>query len=116
MLQASSAKYFKNASHLATEMVTNVRTVTSLNLQPYFDRKFKEALGDTSAVGWKKGSIGGVSFGISQFFMLGAYGLCFYVGGLLIENGDTNFDDMVRVFFASESLCRVAAVAPFTSS
>ena len=96
------SKGFVDATHTATESLNNIRTVTAFNLQPYFRRHMSGSLAMASSSGVKKGMFGGFGLGIGQGLLLCGYSLAFYVGGLLIENGDLTFDEMTKVFFASE--------------
>lgn len=48
----------------------------------------------------KRGAhIGGVGFGFSNFVMFNIYALAFYYGGVLIESGDIEIDDLFISFF-----------------
>ena len=101
-LHNKDSKGFVDATHTALESLNNIRTVTAFNLQVYFRRHMGTALADTAHTGVKKGMFGGFGMGFSQLVLMAAYSLAFYVGGLLIESDELTFDEMTKVFFASE--------------
>ena len=101
-MKVKGNKAFRNASHLANDAANNIRTVSAYNLQNYFVTEFSRALHTPKKELWKSGGSAGLGFGISQFFMLSAYALAFYVGGKFLEDGIVDFEELNRVFFASE--------------
>ncbi|XP_035825125.1 ATP-dependent translocase ABCB1 [Aplysia californica] len=95
--QAGNAVMARTTSH-AMQAVGNIRTVTSLTKEPYFLKKFEEALHDDMSASAKNLLISGLTYGFSQSTYYYCFVVCFYYGGHLLVNDDIEFYDMIKVY------------------
>ncbi|KAJ9437003.1 Multidrug resistance protein 1 [Diplonema papillatum] len=79
---------------LASEAITNIKTVISFNGQPTMLEMFSQA-GDAQVRAKIKRALGqGIAYGVSQFFMFAVFGVAFWYGGSLISDGEADFKDV----------------------
>eukprot|EP01138_Halocafeteria_seosinensis_P015627 gb/GECG01015948.1/.p1 GENE.gb/GECG01015948.1/~~gb/GECG01015948.1/.p1 ORF type:complete len:683 (+),score=79.61 gb/GECG01015948.1/:1-2049(+) len=88
------------ATQVAQESLSTIRTVQSLGVQNEFFQRFMSNLEGPFRTGLKTAHVTGVGAGVSQFLTFGSYAAVFFIGGALIDAGYTNFRDMLRVVFA----------------
>ncbi|KAH9577598.1 ABC transporter type 1 [Trypanosoma melophagium] len=80
---------------LVTEALSNVRTVTSFNLKDGRIALYLDIVNDTVPKEMRLSALIGVIVGISQFVFYGAFALCFWYGGKLINAGEATFERVV---------------------
>ncbi|ORC93508.1 putative p-glycoprotein [Trypanosoma theileri] len=80
---------------LVTEALSNVRTVTSFNLKDGRIALYLDIVNHTVPKETKLSALIGLAVGISQFVFYGAFALCFWYGGKLIEAGEATFEKVV---------------------
>ncbi|KAJ9442023.1 hypothetical protein DIPPA_00572 [Diplonema papillatum] len=83
-----------NTARVASEAITNIKTVISFNGQPVMLEVFSQA-GDAQIRVKIKRALGqGIAYGVSQFFMFAVFGVAFWYGGKLITEGEADFKDI----------------------
>ncbi|KAJ3116674.1 ATP-binding cassette, sub-B (MDR TAP), member 4, partial [Physocladia obscura] len=109
-------KSFEEATFIANEAIFNIRTVVSLGLEDFFLRNYTKELDTAFKVSYRSCFI--ASFGpafaqCSQFFN---YAVSYYVGGILVKNGEITFQSMniviQSVFFMALAIGQVGALTP----
>ncbi|KAI4968971.1 hypothetical protein ZWY2020_046301 [Hordeum vulgare] len=91
---------YEDASQVATDAVSSIRTVASFCCEKRITRIYDHKCEASLNQGVKTGIVGGIGFGFSYLTLYLTYGLCFYVGGQFVRQGKTNFGDVFKVFFA----------------
>ncbi|KAE8791088.1 ABC transporter B family member 4-like [Hordeum vulgare] len=90
----------EDASQVATDAVSSIRTVASFCSEKRITRIYEQKCEASKIQGFKTGIAGGIGFGFSFLMLYLTYGLCFYVGGQFVRHGKSNFGDVFEVFFA----------------
>ncbi|KAH3745928.1 multidrug resistance protein 1 [Pelomyxa schiedti] len=91
---------YSEAGAVAQEVLSCMRTVTSLGSQKREERRYEKYLISTWKMGKRKGIVAGLSFGFFLFIMLSTYALGFWYGSTLVNKGITTPGDVMTVFFA----------------
>ncbi|XVF38984.1 hypothetical protein REPUB_Repub20aG0149800 [Reevesia pubescens] len=97
---ANAKKMYEEASQVANEAVSSIRTVASFCAEKKVVQQYEQKCQGPVKAGIRHGLISGIGFGISSFFMYFVYAISFYVGALLVHHGKTTFHEVFRVFFA----------------
>uniref|UniRef100_K3WTE2 Uncharacterized protein n=1 Tax=Globisporangium ultimum (strain ATCC 200006 / CBS 805.95 / DAOM BR144) TaxID=431595 RepID=K3WTE2_GLOUD len=84
----------------ASEALSNIRTVVSLNLEKSISAKFSELLEAPLKQGRREAQINGLALGFSSFIVFATYALVFWYGGVLVDRGDINFKELMRTLMA----------------
>ncbi|KAG8055753.1 hypothetical protein GUJ93_ZPchr0001g32161 [Zizania palustris] len=91
---------YEDASHVATDAVSSIRTVASFcsekRVMTIYDSKCEASKNQ----GIRTGMVGGLGFGFSCLMLYFTYGLCFYVGAQFVRHNKSTFGDVFKVFFA----------------
>ncbi|XP_057415708.1 ABC transporter B family member 11-like [Lotus japonicus] len=95
-----SKKLYEEASQVANDAVGSIRTVASFCAEEKVMELYQERCEGPIKTGIRRGIVSGVSFGISFFVLYAVYACSFYAGARLVEDGQTTFSDVFRVFFA----------------
>eukprot|EP01112_Ceratiomyxa_fruticulosa_P011035 TRINITY_DN2961_c0_g3_i1.p1 TRINITY_DN2961_c0_g3~~TRINITY_DN2961_c0_g3_i1.p1 ORF type:complete len:537 (+),score=116.78 TRINITY_DN2961_c0_g3_i1:186-1613(+) len=82
----SGKSAYEQAGKVATEAISNIRTVAAFSLEELELRKYSERMETPMKLGIRKGHVSGFFFGLSQFFMFGAQAISFWFGGYLIQH------------------------------
>uniref|UniRef100_A0A8R7P8S3 ABC transporter B family member 4 n=3 Tax=Triticum urartu TaxID=4572 RepID=A0A8R7P8S3_TRIUA len=90
----------EDASQVATDAVSSIRTVASFCSEKRITRIYEQKCEASKNQGFKTGIVGGIGFGFSFLMLYLTYSLCFYVGGQFVRHGKSNFGDVFEVFFA----------------
>ncbi|XP_044454474.1 ABC transporter B family member 9-like [Triticum aestivum] len=90
----------EDASQVATDAVSSIRTVASFCSEKRITRIYEQKCEASKNQGFKTGIAGGIGFGFSFLMLYLTYALCFYVGGQFVRHGKSNFGDVFEVFFA----------------
>ncbi|KAJ0391962.1 hypothetical protein P43SY_002480 [Pythium insidiosum] len=85
---------------LASERLSNIRTVVALGLETSSSDEFEKLLEEPLSKGHKEAQINAVSLGFSSFIMLSVYALAFWYGGHLVNDKRATFDEVIRSLMA----------------
>ncbi|KAJ7532162.1 hypothetical protein O6H91_14G074500 [Diphasiastrum complanatum] len=98
---AADAKVtYEEASHVASDAVSSIRTVASFCVEEKVLALYAEKCKISSKSGIRQGMISGSGFAISNFVIFACTALSFWYGGHLVEQHKTNFNKVFQVFFA----------------
>ncbi|KAG6551372.1 hypothetical protein Mapa_007018 [Marchantia paleacea] len=92
------AKAYSSATQVAGEAVANIRTVAAFNAEVKVRALFDQELVGPNTRSFYRGQVAGFGFGISQLFMFGSYGLGLWYSGRLVQRGEAQFGDVMKVF------------------
>eukprot|EP01101_Sappina_pedata_P007178 TRINITY_DN374_c0_g1_i1.p1 TRINITY_DN374_c0_g1~~TRINITY_DN374_c0_g1_i1.p1 ORF type:complete len:1278 (+),score=466.09 TRINITY_DN374_c0_g1_i1:299-3835(+) len=109
-------KGFETAGKVASESISNIRTVASLNLEERFLRDFRFRIQEPYVSGIKRAQLTGLGYGSSQLFMFMSNAIGFYYGAYLVFNKEIDFEQMMRTFtaiiFTAMSVGQGSSMAP----
>ncbi|CAD6230191.1 unnamed protein product [Miscanthus lutarioriparius] len=91
---------YEDASQVATDAVSSIRTVASFCAEKRVVTTYNEKCEALRKQGIRSGIVGGLGYGFSFLILYFTCGLCFYVGAQFVRQGKTTFPDVFRVFFA----------------
>ncbi|KAI3946857.1 hypothetical protein MKW98_003420 [Papaver atlanticum] len=86
--------------HFANDAVGSIRTVASFCAEEKVMKLYESKCEGPERAGIRQGVISGLGFGVSFFLLFCVYAASFYIGGRLVEDGQTTFPKVFRVFFA----------------
>ncbi|XP_077220029.1 ATP binding cassette subfamily B1 [Tasmannia lanceolata] len=86
------------ATQLASEAVSNVRTVTAFNSEAKIVGLFTDNLQMPLRRCFWKGQIAGSGYGIAQFLLYASYALGLWYASWLVKHGISDFSKTIRVF------------------
>mmetsp|Transcript_5167 Transcript_5167/g.16491 ORF Transcript_5167/g.16491 Transcript_5167/m.16491 type:complete len:297 (+) Transcript_5167:2662-3552(+) len=101
-IQGSSAEALQALSesgHVATESMTNIRTVACLNLQEAMLDRFRRSLDRPHAADLRKSRMGPVGLSVSNLLMFAMQALSFWAGAQFMGKGWMSFQDLLQCFF-----------------
>ncbi len=99
-LQSKEQKNYAEASGIAEETISSMRTVAAFCKQPYHLQKYADKLTITKLTGIRKSVLFGCSLGSVFIVMFGSYALAFWYGPKLIANGELDVQGMMTAFFS----------------
>ncbi|MCO5550954.1 hypothetical protein L7F22_004449 [Adiantum nelumboides] len=97
---ADAKVMYEDASQVASDAVGSIRTVASFCAEDKVMILYHDKCRSPLAKGVRQGFMSGSIFGFANFVMFAAYSLCFWFGAKLVKNGQTNFEDVFKAFFA----------------
>ncbi|KAI9181852.1 hypothetical protein LWI28_019303 [Acer negundo] len=97
---ADAKMMYEEASQVANDAVGSIRTVASFCAEEKVMDLYQKKCEGPMKTGIRQGLISGAGFGLSFFLLFTVYATCFYIGAILIKDGQTTFSDVFRVFFA----------------
>lgn len=110
---------YGKASSIAAGAVSNIRTITTFSAQEQIVRSFDEALDEPKKKSVKRSQILGLTLGLFQGAMYGAYTLTLWFGAYLVKQGKTDFGEVYKIFLilvlSSFSVGQLAGLAPDTT-
>jgi ATP-binding cassette subfamily B (MDR/TAP) protein 1 len=101
---------------VASEAVSNHRTITAFSLQNKMLQSFMNAQNATKQGARTRALIGGLGLGSAQFCMLATWAFYFWYGARLINQGKISFPGMFKAFFVLVSTGRMIADAGSATS
>lgn len=81
---------------MATEAISNIRTVASLRQEPYIYERYCTEVQKLEKVVIKKMSLRGLINSIGQSIPFFGYALALYYGGLMVANEGVHFKDIIK--------------------
>ncbi|KAL6626331.1 hypothetical protein ACP70R_030057 [Stipagrostis hirtigluma subsp. patula] len=97
---ADAKMMYEEASQVANDAVSNIRTVASFSAEEKVMDLYKKKCEGPLRTGIRTGIISGIGFGVSFFLLFGVYAASFYAGARLVEERKTTFPKVFRVFLA----------------
>ncbi|KAK6937211.1 ABC transporter type 1, transmembrane domain [Dillenia turbinata] len=97
---ADAKTMYEEASQVANDAVSSIRTVASFCAEEKVMDLYKKKCEGPMKTGIRQGLISGIGFGLSFFLLFSVYATSFYAGARLVEDGETTFSKVFRVFFA----------------
>jgi ATP-binding cassette subfamily B (MDR/TAP) protein 1 len=92
---------FAKAGAIVVDATSAMRVVNAFGLQPLFLRRFEALLAAPYVAGRKRAFASGFGFGTSQFMQSAIPALVFWVGAVLIKQGQgESIGSVLRVYFA----------------
>ncbi|KAH8297255.1 hypothetical protein KR044_008793 [Drosophila immigrans] len=106
----------EDASQVAVEAISNIRTVNGLGLEQQVLERYTEQIDQVDLACRKKVRFRGLVFALGQTAPFIAYGVSLYYGGMLIANDGLPYEDVIKVaealIFGSWMLGQALAYAP----
>uniref|UniRef100_A0A7N0UXW8 Uncharacterized protein n=2 Tax=Kalanchoe fedtschenkoi TaxID=63787 RepID=A0A7N0UXW8_KALFE len=97
---SNSKAMYEEASQVASDAVSSIRTVASFHAQKKVMQLYNKKCEGPVKAGKRRGIISGLGFGLSSFLLFFVYAVSFYSGAQLVNKGKTEFENVFRVFFA----------------
>ncbi|CAK4095929.1 unnamed protein product, partial [Aphanomyces euteiches] len=98
---------------VATEAITNARTIAAFGLQSEFASRYNALLEEPQRQGKRKAHVSGLLNGFSGFSSFAVYALVFWYGARLMNDGRIDFKQLINtlmaIMMASESLGHTAS-------
>ncbi|KAJ1284942.1 hypothetical protein BS78_03G244000 [Paspalum vaginatum] len=91
---------YEDASQVATDAVSNIRTVASYSAEKRVMTMYNRKCKVSKKQGIRAGIVGGLGFGFAFLILYITFGLCFYVGAQFVRHKKSTFGDVFKVFFA----------------
>jgi ATP-binding cassette, subfamily B (MDR/TAP), member 1 len=88
---------YEDASQVANDAVSGIRTVASFCVEQKVIEAYTEKCDGPMKQGIRAGVVGGLGYGLSFLLFYFSYALCFYVGAKLVHNGEATFTEVFRV-------------------
>ena len=93
---AAEKEAIENASQVAVEAISNIRTVASLNHEQSVLDRYNAQINLVDTACRKKTRYRGVVFGLGQTSPFIAYGISLFYGGYLVANGQMSFENIIK--------------------
>lgn len=95
---AKESARIAEADGRAAEALYNLRTVSSLGIEPDMSEIYEEKLVPVVKSSQWHGIVDGLGYGVGQLFVYSMYALAFWYGGKLVVDGDANPNQILQVF------------------
>ncbi|XP_065863986.1 ABC transporter B family member 4-like isoform X2 [Euphorbia lathyris] len=95
---ADGNKMYEEASQVASDAVSNIRTVASFCAEEKVVELYQKKCRGPMKKGIREGLVSGFGFGFGFFLLFVVYGTSFYAGARLVEAGKTTYVEVFRVF------------------
>ncbi|KAJ3689475.1 hypothetical protein LUZ61_018639 [Rhynchospora tenuis] len=116
---ANAKTMFEEASQVANDAVSGIRTVASFCMEQKVIETYNKKCDVPMKQGIRSGLVGGLGYGLSFVLFYFSYALCFYVGAKLVHNGEATFAEVFRVFYAlvlsTNGVARTSAIGSDTT-
>lgn len=86
----------ERASQVAVEAISNIRTVASLGQEQNVLQRYSHQISLVEKACVSKLRFRGFVFGLGQASPFLAYGLSLYYGGILVANGETDYENIIK--------------------
>ncbi|KAL0442575.1 UNVERIFIED_CONTAM: ABC transporter B family member 9 [Sesamum latifolium] len=91
---------FEEASQVANDAIRGIRTIASLSAEHKVMEMYQSKSKAPMQQGVWHGIVGGAGLGFANFVLFSIYAFSFYVGAVLTNQGQANFSEVFKVFFA----------------
>ena len=88
------------ASGLLTAAIQSIRTVSAFSMQDSLQASYKKSIAPQSDSRKWRGIVSGTIFGLTQFTLFATYGLLFWFGGGLVQDGKYTFQEMMQAIMS----------------
>ncbi|GKU95779.1 hypothetical protein SLEP1_g9099 [Rubroshorea leprosula] len=92
------SKAYLKANMLASEAVSNIRTVAAFCAEEKVLDLYAKELVEPSQRSFNRGQIAGMFYGVSQFFIFSSYGLALWYGSVLMGKELASFKSIMKSF------------------
>ncbi|KAG5540141.1 hypothetical protein RHGRI_020393 [Rhododendron griersonianum] len=92
------SKAYLKANMLASESVSNIRTVAAFCSEEKVLDLYAQELVEPSRKSLTRGQIAGLFYGVSQFFIFSSYGLALWYGSVLMGKEISSFKSIMKAF------------------
>ena len=108
----------EEASHLASEAISNIRTVAALSLDSRLMQLFKQRLAALIRRAALRGQIAGFGFGFTSFLLYACFAFSFWfqVGALQVERKSVESCVQIKCYHLCFSLCCHCLLQPSNRS
>lgn len=86
----------ENATKMAVEAISNIRTVASLGQEPHVLRRYMYEIDNVDEYCQKKSRFRGFVFGLGQTVPLMGYGLSLWYGGTLVAKREMPYENVIK--------------------
>jgi len=112
-------KAYENSGGVASEAISNIRTVAGLGLEEKFIYFFDESLIEPERQGKKTSQIAGLGFAFGESMLFLIWALAFYFGGWLVAHGRCSFGEMMKavssIIFSAAMMGQLSSLMPDVS-
>lgn len=91
---------YEDASRVANDAISSVRTVSSFCAQERVVALYEEKCEKPLKSGIRQGYLSGTGLAFSNFVLFACYALAFWFGSKLVQQDKASFEDVFKVFFA----------------
>ncbi|KAJ4915495.1 ABC transporter B family member 10 [Raphanus sativus] len=91
-------KAYVKANMLAGEAISNIRTVAAFCAEDKVLELYSNELLEPSERSFRRGQTAGILYGVSQFFIFSSYGLALWYGSVLMGQGLSSFESVMKTF------------------
>ena len=99
-LNQSARALYERATQVATDSVSNIRTVASFTAEARVLALFDDALTQPMVASRRKAGVAGRSQAFAQLMQALPQAFAFYIGGIFISHGIMSFQAVMQVYFA----------------
>ena len=99
-LQSKEQRHYAEASAVAEETISSIKTVAAFSKQNHHIAKYVEKLKKAKIYGIWKTAIFGVSVGAVYFLVFGSFAVAFWYGPRLIARGELSVQHMMTALFS----------------
>ena len=86
----------EEATKMAVEAISNIRTVASLGQEPYILDRYTKEVDNVHKFCQKKSRFRGFVFGLGQTVPLMGYGLSLWYGGTLVAKNEMPYENVIK--------------------
>ncbi|CAJ2658715.1 unnamed protein product [Trifolium pratense] len=97
---ADAKMMYEDASQVANDAVSSIRTVASFNAESKVMDMYQKKCSGPEKQGVRLGLVSGVGFGFSFVALYLMTAFCFYIGSVLVQHEKATFPEVFKVFFS----------------
>ncbi|XP_058098927.1 ABC transporter B family member 13 isoform X3 [Magnolia sinica] len=97
-LGGNYTRAYSRATAIAREAIINIRTVAAFGAEDRISAQFTNELEQPNKQALVRGHISGLSYGISQLFLLSSYALGLWYASQLIKKKESDFGNIMKSF------------------